>query len=142
MKDIKIFCDGGSRGNPGLSSCAFVVFENGEKVFEKYFALGMATNNIAEYSALVKAYEWLKNERVKCLGECYVKFYLDSMLVVSQVTGVYKIKNNNLKNLFFKIKEYEKTFKNKPEYFFITRDKNKRADYLVNYALNNNSNIK
>ncbi|KKQ24896.1 MAG: ribonuclease HI, ribonuclease HI, partial [Microgenomates group bacterium GW2011_GWC1_37_12b] len=89
---IKIFTDGGSRGNPGPAASAFVVFENNKILTKEGKFLGNATNNIAEYSALLLAVEWLNKNK---LTE-NIKFFLDSELIVKQLNKTYKIKNKNL----------------------------------------------
>jgi len=129
----KIFCDGGSRGNPGPAASAFVVYDSDSKeVFKLGKFLGKATNNIAEYSAVISALSWLiENEKTSSL----IEFYLDSQLIVNQMAGSYKIKEENLKLLAIKIKKMESLFKNKISYQHIPREENKIADKLVNETL-------
>ena len=129
----KIFCDGGSRGNPGQAAPAFVVYDSDSKeVFKLGKFLGKATNNIAEYSAVISALSWLiENEKTSSL----IEFYLDSQLIVNQMAGSYKIKEENLKLLAIKIKKMESLFKNKISYQHIPREENKIADKLVNETL-------
>ena len=85
---IKIFTDGASRGNPGPSSCAFVFVKGGEvvKQFSKY--LGRATNNIAEYEAVIMA--------LKAANDKSIELYSDSRLVISQLKGKFKVKSPHL----------------------------------------------
>jgi len=126
---IKIFCDGGSRGNPGPSAAGVVFLSTKDEVlgeFNEYF--GHQTNNYAEYSAVLLA---LRN-----LGEYKeenIEFYLDSQLVVRQLNGEYKVKNANIKPLFLEIKEniigLNVTFTH------VYREDNKLADEQVNICL-------
>jgi ribonuclease HI len=93
--DIKIFCDGGARGNPGPSACAFIVEKKGKIVSEDSLYLGVATNNIAEYSAVDLACSWILDNTEAVSGK--IVFYLDSELVTRQLIGIYKIKNQKIK---------------------------------------------
>ncbi len=98
--------DGGARSNPGPAAIGVIVRKNNQ-ILKKYSAkIGRATNNVAEYKALIKALElalkYTKGE-LTCI--------LDSELVVRQLTGKYKVKNPKLKELFSKAKKLEKKFK-------------------------------
>jgi len=135
--EIKIHTDGGSRGNPGPSACGFVVEKEDIVLHKESKFLGKATNNYAEYSGVLLAMEWLKENSGYSLKK--VNFYLDSELIVRQINGVYKVKDENLKklhakilNIIFELKT-EITFKNIP------REQNKIADQLVNDSLDQNS---
>lgn len=127
---IEIYCDGGSRGNPGPAAFGFVVKVDGQTVKEDSGYIGIATNNFAEYTALIKVLSWLK--------ESYqgkdLHIYLDSQLVVSQISGIWKIKNPNIRNLVFKVRELESSF-GQIAYKHVLREQNKEADRLVNQAL-------
>src|SRR5258706_989746 len=134
--EVVIHTDGGSRGNPGPASSDFVV-EDGLKVLHtgsKF--LGRTTNNHAEYSGVVIALDWLKNQE-KLISRKII-FYLDSELIVRQLNGVYKVKDENLQTLHQEIKKIIKetyldvSFKNVP------RERNKVADSLVNKSLDEN----
>lgn len=133
-KSLTINCDGGSRGNPGPAACAFVVSENGKEFFSKGTFLGNTTNNVAEYQAVLTALEWLFENKEKYEGYS-ITFILDSELVVRQLTGVYKIKNENLRELAGKIKLFERELSFKISYTNVLREKNKSADLLVNETL-------
>ena len=90
---LSIFCDGGARGNPGPAASAFVVRDSTGKTLHKQgFYLGTATNNQAEYQAVIESLKWLLNN---CKTDQLVNYYLDSLLVVNQLKGLYKIKNTN-----------------------------------------------
>src|SRR3990167_6119799 len=100
---IEAFCDGGARGNPGPAAWGFVVRKDGKIVKQNYGYIGIATNNFAEYTALVKMLAWL----AKNFRGVPARVYLDSKLVVSQLNGEYKVKNANLKKLVGEVKELE-----------------------------------
>jgi ribonuclease HI len=127
---VEIFADGGSRGNPGHSAYGFVVKVSGKVVKEGMGYIGIETNNFAEYTALIEALSWLsKNYKGESL-----KAYLDSNLVVSQLSGLFRIKSGKIKNLAAKVRRLEPNFK-RIEYRHIPREQNKHADKLVNIAL-------
>jgi ribonuclease HI len=134
-KNLKIFCDGGARGNPGPAAAAFVVEKEGKVVFRGSKFLGEATNNVAEYSAVLLAARWLKENSDKFEE---VTFVLDSELVCKQLSGLFKIKNENLRNLYFSIKEVEKSIPTVISYTSTSREKNRLADLLVNRTLDEN----
>lgn len=127
---LEIFCDGGSRGNPGPAAYGYVVFQNGQVVQKQGGYIGVATNNFAEYTAIVEALSWLK-ENYK--GE-ELKFFLDSQLAASQLSGLYKVKDSKIREFVFKIRIFESDF-SKVTYTHIRREKNKFADQMVNLAL-------
>jgi len=138
MEKIIVYCDGGSRGNPGKSASAFVVKINGEVVRSGSVFLGIATNNVAEYSAVILALDWLvENSGGRCQMSD-VRFILDSQLVVRQLKGLYKVKNKKLKDLYLKIKYLESKIENKITYVSVSREKNILADSLVNEELDKN----
>jgi len=131
MREITVYTDGGSRGNPGPSAAGFVLKDKDEnQLSAKAIFLGENTNNVAEYTAVCKALEAAKK-----LGAEKVTVLCDSELLVRQVNGGYKVKSEKLRPLFRKtidlLAEFE-TWKVK----HVTREKNKEADKLVNQALN------
>lgn len=129
---LEVFCDGGSRGNPGPSAYGFVVYKEGKVLKEGFGYLGIETNNFAEYTALIKALEWL----AKVYPRIDVKIMMDSQLVVSQLSGTYKVKNPKIRDLVFKVRQLEPNF-SRIDYMHIIREKNRYADSLVNRALDN-----
>jgi ribonuclease HI len=142
MGNLVIFSDGGARGNPGPAAAAFVVEEDGKIIEKEAVYLGKATNNIAEYQAVILALKWLtskasmKDKVFPSIGRASnIKFILDSELVVNQLNGLYKVKNENLRNLFYTIKTLEKKLNTKINYLAVGREKNKLADFLVNEKL-------
>ena len=127
---IEVFCDGGSRGNPGPAAWGFVVKVDGKSIFKNRGYIGIATNNFAEYTACVKALSWLGQNFVgKDLA-----VYLDSQLASSQLSGLFKVKNSKLRELIFKIRSLEPNFSS-VLYKHISRNLNKEADAQVNQAL-------
>ncbi len=129
-KLITISTDGGSRGNPGQAAYGFVVKVDGKTVKEGRGRLGIATNNFAEYTAVIKALEFTKDD---FKGQD-IHFYMDSNLVVSQLSGLWKIKNPQVRELVFKVRALESDF-GQITYTHIPREKNKEADAQVNLAL-------
>lgn len=133
-----IYCDGGSRSNPGLAAAAFIVKDSSGSIIDKEGKfLGIATNNQAEYHAVILALIYLSKNPKIITPE--INIYLDSVLVVSQINGLFKIKNSDLRNLLFKIRELESQIKSKIIYSQIPRSQNWEADLLVNQTLNNSS---
>ena len=127
-----IFSDGGSRGNPGQAAIAFIIqTETGQTLTENSSLIGVCTNNQAEYQALLAALEAasvLKAEVLTC--------HLDSELVVKQLSGEYRVKNQELRLLWQKVQEMKGQFK---EITFVNVPRSHRtiqeADKLVNLAL-------
>jgi ribonuclease HI len=130
MKKLISYTDGGARGNPGPAGIGAVLYNEDKKVVAEISRyLGVATNNQAEYKALIsalrKAIE-LKADELDC--------YLDSELVVKQLKREYKVKNAELAPLFLEIHNLSLSFK-KITYTHIPREKNKAADQLANEAM-------
>lgn len=131
MREIKIYSDGGSRGNPGQGAVGFVVYEGQKEIYKKGERIGHCTNNEAEYQAVLKALSYIE-DKVK---DGKVDFYLDSELVVKQLNGEYRVKDAKLKPLFLKIREKVIECGGPVSFSHISREKNKIADSLVNAAL-------
>ena len=131
---LEIYCDGGSRGNPGPAASAFVVIKDGKELHEESIFLGTTTNNIAEYRAVILALEWLKKNDDKVI----VDFFLDSQLVVRQLSGQYKVRSEKLIGYHDKIKSLEKSLQANINYSFVYRNKNVISDSLVNRELDRN----
>lgn len=128
---IKIYCDGGARGNPGPAASAFVVLDmDGNLLHKDAKFIGDTTNNVAEYTALILALEWLtENQNSDC------EIYLDSELVQKQMTGKYKIKNLGLKSLAMRAKNLERELTISFKYIHTRREGNPLSDALVNETL-------
>lgn len=132
---IDIFTDGGSRGNPGQAAIG-LVFKKGEQTVYQYGQpIGIATNNIAEYQAVLQALE-----KCKELGCKSFHLYLDSQLVERQLKGVYKVKNEDLKLIYDQIMLELESFESY-SIEHVKRERNKEADKLVNLALDKNETI-
>lgn len=130
-KRLEIYVDGGARGNPGPAGVGVVILDaGGKKIKDVSKYIGEATNNIAEYNALIYGLE-----EALMLRADEVKINLDSELVVKQINGEYRVKDANLKPLFERALNMLKSFKNF-EINHIDRSKNKEADKLVNRAIN------
>jgi len=128
-----LYTDGGSRGNPGKSACSFVLKDSSSKIIiAKGKFLGISTNNVAEYQGLIMGLENAIENKIKSLT-CY----LDSELVVKQVKGEYKVKNENLKNFYIKVLNLNKEFE-QISFFHVSREKNNQADEIVNKVLDTN----
>lgn len=129
MQKLIINTDGGSRGNPGPAAIGVVFSDDkGQTLAEYKERIGEATNNIAEYRALILALEKAKGfdcEEIECR--------LDSELVVRQLKGEYKVKDEKMKALFAKVQEL--IFFRPIKFVHVRREFNKEADALVNQAL-------
>jgi len=134
MKNLFVFTDGGARGNPGPAAIGFIVKNNqGNILFKKGKCIGRATNNVAEYTAVIEALKWIKKNFQFSIFN--FQFFLDSKLVVNQLNGFYKIKDAKLKLLIIKVRGLEKEIGKRINYQFIPRQKNYEADLLVNQSL-------
>lgn len=133
---INVFCDGGARGNPGPAAAGFVIKDSAGKVIKKKGKyLGRATNNVAEYQAVVAALAWLGQQAKPASQPATYTFFLDSRLVVNQLNGLFKVKNPSLRSLVVKIRQLEQAVGGHINYLFIKREKNQEADQLVNLTL-------
>jgi ribonuclease HI len=133
---LHIFCDGGARGNPGPAALGVVIKENNGKLITEFGKiLGVQTNNFAEYSAVLAALNWV-GEHLKEKPSA-IEFYLDSLLVVSQMNGIWKIKNDAIRNLVMKVRIAEREVGGNISYTHVRRENNKEADAQVNKALDN-----
>lgn len=128
--EITLYADGGSRGNPGHSASGIVLFDKDDKkIIDKGIYLGITTNNQAEYQALKFGLE----EALKLQAK-EVKVYMDSLLVINQMKGIFKVKNRDLWPIHDSVKELVKKFHH-VAFHQIPREMNKAADTAVNRAL-------
>ena len=127
---LKVFTDGGSKGNPGPSSIGMVFYLNGKRVFHHHENIGIATNNEAEYAALIKTLEIIKKNYASQAKT--VEFYSDSRLMVNQVNGLFKVKQGKIKEYILKIRGLEQEIEVPITYHLVPREQNKEADLLVN----------
>jgi ribonuclease HI len=129
-KTMHVFSDGGSRGNPGPSACGFVIEdENHIEIYRGGEYLGVTTNNQAEYHGVR-----LSLEKALELGARSVDFKGDSLLVINQLNGIYKIKNKDLWPIYERIKEMIPKF-DKVTFTHVYREHNRGADAMVNEIL-------
>jgi len=133
MIPLIIHTDGGARGNPGPAAIGVVIEHDGKKITEFGKTIGETTNNVAEYTAVIEALGWIKSHCQKETNQ--IHFYLDSTLVVNQLNGLFKVKDARLRDLLSKARIVEQEIGGVIMYFAIPREQNKRADMLVNYAL-------
>ena len=135
MTKFKVFTDGGSRGNPGPAAIGVVI--QGDEIGKKSYCefLGKATNNEAEYRAVIfglkKLKQLLGGDKA---GQAMIDFYVDSELIERQLNGQYKIKEKNLQKFFMEIWNLRLDFR-KVVFNHVLRGKNSEADRLVNQAL-------
>lgn len=138
---ILIFTDGGSRGNPGPGGIGVVIKKMDNSLLYSFGKkIGVTTNNIAEYTAVVEALQWIGNNLVTLMikeDDTRLSFFLDSTLVVNQLNGIFKIKDSNLRGLLLKVRELEQVVGGNVSYTYIPREKNFEADAMVNRALDN-----
>lgn len=160
INNLSIYTDGGARGNPGPAAIGVhaVITEErsvlrrsgssrglpdhrvgertvlSETVFQLSEYIGETTNNVAEYTALIKALQYLRENKISAHK---ISFFLDSQLIVKQIKGEYKIKQPHLITLNIKAHILIDQLKPSQLYFsYIPRNQNKIADSLVNQALN------
>ncbi len=129
MKVFEINSDGASSGNPGPAGIGVVIKCDGATVRTVSEAIGQATNNVAEYQALIRALKEAKE-----LGAEHIRLRLDSQLVFYQLKGDYKVKHENMKPLHEQALGLLKSFK-KVECKVVPREENTEADRLATSAL-------
>ena len=130
----RLFTDGGARGNPGPAAYGFVLeAEDGTVLEARGEAIGVATNNVAEYSALLEGLR-----RAAELGVSELEVVSDSELMVKQMTGVYRVKNEALRGLSVEAARLAREL-GRVTYRNVRREENELADRLVNEALDSAS---
>ncbi len=130
LDEIKIFADGGSRGNPGPSAGGYVILDMDDKVVKKNGKyLGFTTNNQAEYHSIKGGLEAALKMSART-----VHIFMDSMLVVNQMKGIYKVKHRDLLPIHDAIKALTTQFQY-VEFTHVPRELNKLADAVVNETL-------
>ena len=135
--NLKLFCDGGSRGNPGPAAYGSVIYDHAGNILEKCGNyLGVATNNQAEYEGLIAGVRFVTEH----YPGAHLDITMDSLLIVNQVKGLYKVKNPGLllkyhevKLLLSRVKSYTISH--------TYRSDNSLADSLVNQALDSQSQV-
>ncbi|OGG08613.1 hypothetical protein A2154_00750 [Candidatus Gottesmanbacteria bacterium RBG_16_43_7] len=138
---ISVYTDGGARGNPGPAAIGVIInieYDNlGKQHIRFGEVIGETTNNVAEYQAIIAAYKKLTeiiNDNDEKISD--IKFFIDSNLIVSQINGLFKTKNVQLRELLVEIRTWEGRFSDSHlTYQFIPRLHNQEADREVNAAL-------
>jgi ribonuclease HI len=125
---LEIYTDGAARNNPGKGSCAYVFVLNNEIILEEVFFLGTITNNQAEYQGLIRALD-----KAIEYTRWNVKVFSDSELVINQMTGNWRVKDQDIKRLYREAAEMERGIQN-IEYFHVPRENEyiKKVDKLCN----------
>jgi ribonuclease HI len=128
----QLFTDGASKGNPGLAGAGWILINEQDSILVKDSKfLGEATNNEAEYQALILGL----NNAVSC-GVQEIRIHMDSELLVRQINGIYRVKNPRLTVFFHQVKELLSKF-SKYDIIHIPREKNREADRMANEAIRN-----
>ncbi len=132
MDSLEVYSDGASRGNPGPAAIAFMILSEDRKMLKRYSKrVGVRTNNQAEYEALISALEFastLPDQQAVC--------YIDSELVVKQLNGEYRVRNQKLKILWQKVNAFKQRFK-RISFKHVSRTNRyiQEVDQLANEAL-------
>lgn len=154
--NLTIHTDGGARGNPGPAAIG-VVIESSDNSHQttvntqlktedrrlKTLAafgrkIGETTNNVAEYTAVIEALKYVQsNNELRITNNDSIQFFLDSLLVVNQLKGIFKVKEAHLRELLMGIRVLEREVGGTITYTHVRREQNKEADRMVNQALDN-----
>lgn len=137
MNKYILYTDGGARGNPGPAATGVAIYDTeGNEINTFSSFLGKATNNQAEYQAVILGLGQIQKmiNDISLVAETKVDARLDSELIVKQLSGEYRVKNKDLKPLFIKLKTLADQFQ-QVSFKHIPREANKRADQLVNIEL-------
>ena len=128
--EILIYTDGASRGNPGAASAGITVYDKNKAcIYEEAFLIGTKTNNFAEYSAVLRALQLSAKNKVNDL-----LLKSDSEFLIKQLSGQYKVKSPNIKELYKKCKKWGSEIQS-VTFQHVRREQNKRADELANLVL-------
>jgi ribonuclease HI len=131
---LTIYTDGASRGNPGPAASGIHIVNGEETVVAFGVALGTATNNVAEYQAVLQAVQWLIEHKELLAHDIHLSFRLDSNLVVSQLSGQWRM-NPKMQQLAEEVREHLRQLPGIHTFTHIPREENKYADRLANDAL-------
>lgn len=133
---LDVFTDGGSKGNPGPAAIGIAFYIGKMRIHTYREDIGHATNNEAEYMAVIRALEIVQKKLVSEWNDISaVGFHSDSQLVVRQLNGLYKIKHPQIRTLIDRVKSLENAIQIPISYIDIPREKNQIADALVNNRL-------
>jgi ribonuclease HI len=131
MREVIIYTDGGARGNPGPSGCGAVIIDGDNVLAEVQAYLGVQTNNVAEYEALIRG---LSRALELDLAPHAIEVRMDSELIVKQMQGLYRVKEPTLKIKHALVKELTTHFAS-VRFTHVRREYNKHADALANAAM-------
>jgi len=135
---LNVYTDGGARGNPGPSAIGvYIAGEKNNQVAGFGKTIGIATNNVAEYKAVIEALDWIIENKKLLSENARINFFLDSKLIYSQILGLFKVKNVGLKDLLLDVRDREGQICLPMYYKHIPREQNTKADAFVNSALDN-----
>jgi ribonuclease HI len=140
-RNLKIHTDGGSRGNPGPSAIGFVIEEQGVRTYACGKPIGVGTNNQAEYEAVAESLRYIIENYTEKGKKVTLKYFLDSLLIVQQLKGIYKIKHPELRLRAFVINGLIVQVGGEVDFVHIPRSENRQADALVNEALDTGKEI-
>lgn len=133
QKITVVYADGGARGNPGPAAWAFVAKQGDSVIHSQSGYLGNTTNNVAEYHGVIGALAWIAQHKETLVFPLTI--YLDSLLVVQQLMGKYKVKQSHLKTLWLQARILQDTIGKLIMFQQIPRARNYDADMLVNQTL-------
>jgi len=133
--NLTIFTDGGSLNNPGQAAYGFLIYDGKKLLYKQNERIGIASNNVAEYTALIQALMYVRDNLKSEIEN--IQVYADSLLMVNQVKGLYKVKNADIRPLHSHVKMLEMEIGMVIRYTHVLRDKNAEADTLVKGVLMN-----
>ena len=135
-QQVDLFTDGGSRGNPGPAGAGFVIKAPAAKpILSRGIFLGQTTNNVAEYTAVKEGLPRHKDMQAKS-----VRLFSDSQLLVRQINGQYKVKSDNLKDLYADCMELLASFSSW-QVTHVYREQNTEADAMANQAMDKRGDV-
>lgn len=140
MATLTVHSDGGSRGNPGPAAVGVHAELDGERLFQVSRNIGTATNNVAEYTAVLDGMKTLisLHSSGKVPKEATIAWYLDSQLVVEQLMGRYSVKKPHIRELIQEVAMLRMMLPYPLTFMHVRREQNAEADALVNEALDSN----
>lgn len=140
MGNLIIHSDGGSRGNPGPAAIGVVAQLDGKTVFEISKTIGVTTNNVAEYTAVLEGVKKIISLPSSDKTFTHIEWMLDSQLVVEQIMGRYAVKKDHIRDLLSQIAVLRLSLPYTFSFIHVPREQNKEADRLVNLALDSQKN--
>lgn len=132
---VKVFTDGGSRGNPGISGYGLVIYGDQKSIiYQESKYLGIKTNNEAEYTGMIAALTWIKDNKIASDID-RLEVFSDSQLMVRQIQGRYKVKAVHLKPLYQSVISLLQQINLPFQFRDVLRESNELADKLANLAM-------